>query len=43
MKIDQIQQIVGEYEMMKKDIELERMIQEQYKNEEMSKDYLRSL
>ena len=43
MKIDQIQQIVGQYERIKKDVEYERMIQEQINNEQMSKDYIKSL
>jgi hypothetical protein len=34
---------VGQYERMKKDVELERMMQEQSNVEEMAKEYLRSL
>lgn len=43
MKIDQIQQIVGQYERIKKDVEYERMIQEQINNEQMSKEYMKNL
>lgn len=43
MKIDEIQRMVDKYERIKKDVEIERMRQEQRHVEMTSQEYMKSL